>query len=333
MKKLPIFFWFLVVGCAVVLLELGVVTLYDSLPVVQPEDLLLAHRLEKLKDPAAYDILVLGDSTAGSGINPHIIHQQTGLSVYNFSTYRNIVSYADNTLLERYLQNHPSPKLVIVGRSIGMWPQAQVQSTAWEYFFGERTMRSSLANLPFSLEEHLKIALFEFLPSIRLRVNLSRRLFGTLQDTTTEFSTMEKNLGYIPSYARMAESVRFKQILTQVNLFPHENIALLHLLCQQAVDHQFPMIFVSVPHAVPAGSETKKDVFPQMYDQFITDELQKVSPQFCYYISMPAYADFTSISDEIHLNDTGATLFTTALSERIKPFLSASGSSVQMKGR
>lgn len=320
-------------ACLVVMAEYGIVKLYDALPFEGAEDVRLIHRLTKLKDPQSYDVLILGDSSATNGIDPQIIERVIGLSAYNLATYRNVTAYADTTLLERYLRYHQPPKIIIVGRSIHMWHQVQARETVYEYFFSPRTMHDALTDYPLALEERLTIYISQLWPSFRLAYSLKHRLFGVQKDMAADFSAFERHNGFVPTFGRIKEGSRIEALQKNAGSMPFENTSLLQSICNLAVEHRIHLIFVTTPHAPSIGFDATNDPFPAYYNEFISESLRSVSPEYCHYLTNTPFADAVHLSDPIHLNATGSTLFTTQLANRLLPFLSESGSVIQMKGQ
>lgn len=60
------------------------------------------------------DVLVFGDSTAMTGINPDVVQRNTGLKTCNISVTNAVLAVTDNLTLNHYLQNNPQPRVLLV---------------------------------------------------------------------------------------------------------------------------------------------------------------------------------------------------------------------------
>ena len=60
------------------------------------------------------DVLVYGDSTAMTGINPEVVDRQTGFKTCNISVTNAVLAVTGNLTLDHYLQQNPHPKVLVV---------------------------------------------------------------------------------------------------------------------------------------------------------------------------------------------------------------------------
>jgi len=60
------------------------------------------------------DLLIFGDSTAATAIDPIELQRYTGLDCYNFSTIGPAIMALNFSLLDNYLQRNPAPKFIIL---------------------------------------------------------------------------------------------------------------------------------------------------------------------------------------------------------------------------
>jgi hypothetical protein len=60
------------------------------------------------------DVLVYGDSTAMTGINPAVVTQQTGFRTCNIAVTNAVLAVTGNLTLDHYLQQNAKPKMLIV---------------------------------------------------------------------------------------------------------------------------------------------------------------------------------------------------------------------------
>ena len=66
------------------------------------------------------DILIFGDSSAGA-INMKVLREYTGLTGYNFSTFRNVGIAGNYFLFESYLKNNSPPKFAVLMMTHDGW--------------------------------------------------------------------------------------------------------------------------------------------------------------------------------------------------------------------
>jgi hypothetical protein len=60
------------------------------------------------------DVLVFGDSTAMTGVNPDVIERETGFKTCNISVTNAVLAVTDNLALNHYLANNPSPRVLLI---------------------------------------------------------------------------------------------------------------------------------------------------------------------------------------------------------------------------
>jgi len=60
------------------------------------------------------DVLVYGDSTAMTGINPAVVERETGFRTCNIAVTNAVLAVTANLTLDRYLQQNEKPKILIV---------------------------------------------------------------------------------------------------------------------------------------------------------------------------------------------------------------------------
>ena len=75
------------------------------------------------------DVLVYGDSTAMTGINPDVVSQKTGFKTCNIAVTNAVLAVTGNLTLDHYLQQNPKPKMLIVQLSPDDFQQ---ENRAWK---------------------------------------------------------------------------------------------------------------------------------------------------------------------------------------------------------
>ncbi|GAC1417319.1 MAG: hypothetical protein NVSMB62_07920 [Acidobacteriaceae bacterium] len=60
------------------------------------------------------DVLIYGDSTAMTGINPEVIERNTGLKTCNIAVTNSVLAVAGNLTLDRYLDHNTRPRVLLI---------------------------------------------------------------------------------------------------------------------------------------------------------------------------------------------------------------------------
>ncbi len=76
----------------------------------------------------ACDVLIFGDSTAMTGINPDVVERNTGLRTCNISVTNAVLAVTANLTLDHYLQHNPQPRVLLVQLSPDSF---QRENRAW----------------------------------------------------------------------------------------------------------------------------------------------------------------------------------------------------------
>lgn len=60
------------------------------------------------------DVLIFGDSTAMTGINPELVERNTGFKTCNIAVTNSVLAVTGNMTLDRYLANNPAPRVLLI---------------------------------------------------------------------------------------------------------------------------------------------------------------------------------------------------------------------------
>lgn len=60
------------------------------------------------------DVLIYGDSTAMTGINPEVVQRNTGFKTCNIAVTNSVLAVAGNLTLDRYLERNPKPRVLLI---------------------------------------------------------------------------------------------------------------------------------------------------------------------------------------------------------------------------
>jgi len=74
------------------------------------------------------DVLIFGDSTAMTGINPDVVERNTGLRTCNISVTNAVLAVTENLTLNQYLEHNPQPRVLLVQLSPDSF---QRENRAW----------------------------------------------------------------------------------------------------------------------------------------------------------------------------------------------------------
>jgi hypothetical protein len=73
------------------------------------------------------DVLIYGDSTAMTGINPDVVERNTGFKTCNISVTNSVLAVTHNLTLDQYLANNARPRVLLVQLSPdGFQPESRV---------------------------------------------------------------------------------------------------------------------------------------------------------------------------------------------------------------
>jgi hypothetical protein len=75
------------------------------------------------------DVLIFGDSTAMTGIDPAIVQRNTGLKACNISVTNSVLAVTHNLTLDSYLANNPRPRVLLIQLSPDGF---QPESNSWD---------------------------------------------------------------------------------------------------------------------------------------------------------------------------------------------------------
>lgn len=130
-------------------------------------------------------ILIFGDSTALTGIEPRILSQRTGLTACSIAQTRGVVGALGTDLLDRYLQKNPAPQFIVFAFSPDNWhPQKQWDEIA----FGEGLFLM-LRHYPAS--EWLRAAIKHPAIAFSFALHVDELILGKIIGKTLHWSPMQ----------------------------------------------------------------------------------------------------------------------------------------------
>ena len=75
------------------------------------------------------DVLIYGDSTASTGLDPRVITEQTGLSACNISASRPIVDAFGSLPVDAFLEHNPAPRFLV----LQFGPEIFYRASDWDH--------------------------------------------------------------------------------------------------------------------------------------------------------------------------------------------------------
>ena len=71
------------------------------------------------------DVLIFGDSTAMTGINPDVVERNTGFKTCNIAVTNSVLAVTHNLTLNRYLANNAKPRVLLDSAFAGRLPAGE----------------------------------------------------------------------------------------------------------------------------------------------------------------------------------------------------------------
>ncbi|HRH93052.1 MAG TPA: hypothetical protein PKV72_00805 [Candidatus Peribacteria bacterium] len=274
----------------------------------------------------AYDVLFLGDSTAGNDVIPKVFTQVTGLSAYSMHTNSNVSPVANVYLLDAYLRRHPAPKMVILVQTLYGWSIPQHHDVLLEHFMNPWLAWDLWRNGLLSANDTAEGMVSWWLPSLRHRRHIQRLrensdlLAGLLGSGEGQF--VDPELGHIPVTRNIALMGAYqgeidgdRKLLSGAVLKPDaglsaEALLMARRLCAIARDNGIQAAIVIPPLPAPAMSETGTlNGLTAMQARTVRE-----TSDGCRMMSTLALPP-ELFGDGVHLNETGAELLTRKLGQ------------------
>lgn len=270
------------------------------------------HR-QALRNGQKYDVIILGDSTAGNAFIPKVFGEFTGKLAYNWSETATVSSFSDIYYLREYLRRHPPPDAVIVMRSLTSWPRPMILDAFRERFLQWDLIRYLYARGELSTDQAGQLVLAKLLPTYRFKHNL----FRTWRERLDAGSGA---LNYDDGYIRLDQTLSSPGIVKKDwelieaarigNTFRINSgqIALLAYLCSVADESGFPLFLTNSPYV---------DFFDhdETVVAFAAYAFNAVNRAFtgrkrCHILETQRGYSVQYMANATHLNHTGALFFT-----------------------
>ena len=278
---------------AIVGTEYGLVFFYRTLPPAAKENARILHHFEVLQSPESYDVIVLGDSSAG-GMKTELFHSLTMRSSAEAGTVFSASGFLDPLFLRRYLRTHKHPSAIFVLRSPPMWAVGQRKDLLREYAFTPFAVMNAFPRFPFPLEELSQSYAASLFSSFQNIASMRRRMF--VKDS---MSSLHANKPEFPADEELDEWN------AQAGDPRPENILSLKTLCRIVEEHRIPT-FISV---APSGYKNHGEI--EQHVASIFDD----GSDYCTYFPLPKLSR-AFLQDPPHVNASGAILVTQASAEK-----------------
>lgn len=323
------------------------VMIFEGVLFLIPEYVLLSvpygHEAMRIKGEEAerennYDIIISGDCTGWAGIRPLILEKHLDIRAYNFSVDVEQTYLINYILLKRYLANcSKRPELVIL--------QLSPISLLGRYYMDMETLRGSI--LPYFrvdsdlLDEitmlemeppfhYLPYRILSMLPSFKKQYAL-RRGPGNIILKIHSFNRSAYD-GYLNSFREEKgffneDMDPTKEIVKEITEIPPEyrRFALSSYNCYY-IDKILSLLNKEKIPTVVCLTPVRSDEMKIWSEYNLREQLDNLlRPKMDEYENVLAFWDMADIAsnpkyfaDRVHLNLTGATIFTDELADRIE---------------
>jgi len=280
-----------------------------------------------------FDVMFFGDSTAGNNIIPSQFQQETGLRAYSVHTNSNVSPSANVYLLTEYLAHHPAPKMLVLSQTLFAWSIPQHHDILLEHFMRPDIGWLLWSNGIFSTQDFLESLTSHWIPSLayrrhilRLRQNadivqgLLGKGAGQFDDPARghipvmrDISAMDAYTGEMREVGKLLRGAPTKESLG----FSEEALLMTKEFCAIAKRNGIPVAIVMPPF--PSGVLTQTGTLEGLraMETYIQNETREHGCRLTNPIKMPDNV----FGDGVHLNETGASLFTHRLATFIAPML------------
>ncbi|MDO8649012.1 MAG: hypothetical protein Q7R81_04495 [Candidatus Peregrinibacteria bacterium] len=314
----------LIIGCCLLtigVIELGFLYVF-WLPTHAQADWTYTQQQKMLRSAEEFDVLILGDSTAGNGVIPSLFQERTGMRAHNFGTTALVAAFADPVMLLTYLEHHPPPRAIIVVRSLNTWVRQVNYGAMREDYLDPNIVRFLYKEGMLTTEEVFSLALARILPTYRYR-NAVRRWW---KDYREDFVAPEAYTdGFIrdDQVMRAVFQVGDLSLITNAYdgkgfLFNADQILLLDYLCSIAQQHRIPTFVIIGPYSQDFAQLSNV----QAYATSLKTVLNLVTAQHpaCTFIDGRRTYSSYLLSNPTHVNYSGALLFTADLANELRKY-------------
>jgi hypothetical protein len=300
---------------------------------------IIARKL--IAEREGYDVVFLGDSSVGAGLDPVYFARKTGLSAVNLGTTGNMTMAGYYFFLDEYLAQNEPPECVVLGCVYDLWPRdleaGRVSQTLTKYFPAQ--VASMIFRGFWPPPQALEALLLAALPSVRYRFDMQRLLtwyvgapgsssmddLRLARETNAEYRTRrKKNLGFAASEERFPSAVAtdLRYHLTSVQEHPDFaasslNVHYLGEIVSLGDHYGFTVLFQPMPIderlvSTAAGKERLRG-----YLVFLRDVAAQYPAMGLMTDSIPLLppASFSNTIDHLYID--AATLFTAEVANNV----------------
>ena len=269
-----------------------------------------------IKDSTYYDIIYLGNSRVHFGINPYYVDSVTKLSSYNFGLGS---SDAQEMMLvgSLYLQNHRPPKAVVMSIDHGAFVPYYSIKTRYPYFF-------YLNND--SVYKYVRLV-YPAAPAMRILPFLKYSFLDEYNRTSlfvngNPFPVFEHNIyrGFLNIHEgeKFNQNATFDMSKTDSIILSSQSKRYLQTLISNFQRAGSKIIIISPPE-IPNSPDKKSGVHP-LRDSLVNDLIQGRNIHHFHFRNSSSL-ESKYFTDEIHLSERGAKIFSVLLADSIKTIL------------
>ena len=275
------------------------------------------------------DVFILGDSTARFGVEPKIFQNLTGLSAWNFGTFRAVNPFVDTYLLRKAIDLGHPPKAAIVILSIDAGSQPVYPPLLLEHFGDDLSIATTLfLHGRFSPFAYVSYAIGRVIPSMRMSTHIRRGLpeaFLKPQEPKYREMMLPMSRGFTPQNIDIAARDNRERDFTKwkLNSYP-DTVIMLRELCTLGKTNNIPIYLAIAPF------KQKNDIdYMTRADRKLTDLQIVADTPGCESLQRWKTYPEEFMADDVHLNLAGADIFTAQLAEEFSYAVWLKGSTVQ----
>lgn len=276
--------------------------------------------------PPDTEWLILGDSTAGQGVDPEIMSEIIGGGFVNLATVGDMLTVNDAWLLQSWIERRGRPRGVVVVHAFSVYPRGlQALVTYLPYTPPEWTRLKPAISLSF--RDRLAVRLTRVLPLYFRNKLLSQVLFhpwkimGLL--TETDSADVQNTRGFVrkpgkgspPSVARYGR--RWMQDLPKIiSAVSEENQRAMRVIADVADREEIPVFWAHSPVDADLATTTEYRAFMSRID----GEIGRIAKGSAFLVPVNDF-DRTVVAEQLHdsyhVNDEGARCYSGALARAI----------------
>lgn len=205
--------------------------------------------LDQLEAPV--DVLIVGDSSCNSGINPRVIEERTGVRALNLCTVGNYIALDGYWMLDRHIREYGPPGMVIVGHVYDIWHRPLTGIALSRVPMAEGFWSRYVAPLDLTLLDRIQYLLGRYAPLYAENQSLARNIKRPWLTSALDFCRTPRGFACekkarpgkvkrdVPYHRKFVRDERFR--------ISPENLLALEAMAELAREHGFQIYVVNAP--------------------------------------------------------------------------------------